>query len=190
MVPSLAHLSKECLPGVIEDCLPLIQQYAVDRRAPHPVALLVKNINAYWFGRFNRYFFLNNHRAGGNQCFSYNHGNESGEFTTESMQRLYKTNKRKRRDAQLDADSHNNSRDESTKIHPFFRHMQQEMQSCRYRPGSLSSLDYYAPVSYPSNTWPARGWNGSKRPCKRPLLYGSICRNYITDIPVTDSDSD
>ena len=190
MAPPLALISKECLPSVIEDCLPSIQEYAADKRAPHPVALLVKNIDVYWFGRFSRYFFLNNRKAGGKQCFSYGCGAESGEFTTESMQRLYNTNKRKRRDAQLDADSHN-SRDESTKIHPFFRHMQQEMQSCRWLPGSLSSCEgrYYTPDSYPSNTWPARGWNGSKRPCKRTWC-SRIYRNYRVDIPVTDSDSD
>ena len=43
MAPPLALVAKDALPA---DCMALIQEYAADKRAPHPVALLVKRFKA------------------------------------------------------------------------------------------------------------------------------------------------
>ena len=184
MAPPLALISKECLPSVIEDCLPSIQEWAADKRAPHPVALLVKNFDVYWFGQFNRYFFLTNRKAGGKQRFSYGCGAESGEFTTESMQHLERNNRSLKRISQCIADSRN-SRNVRPNIHPFFRQMQQEMEDSQYLAGSVSScprMGFFAPRPYKSNTWSARGWvGGSKRTCT-----GS----YTAIDAIVDSDSE
>jgi len=45
MAHPLALIAKDALPA---DCMALIKEYATDKRAPHPVALLVKRFKATW----------------------------------------------------------------------------------------------------------------------------------------------
>ena len=45
MAPPLAWAAKEILPL---GCLSIVQEFAADKRDPHPVALLVKRFDAEW----------------------------------------------------------------------------------------------------------------------------------------------
>ena len=184
MAPPLALAAKHFLPVGCRSCQPSIQDYAADRRAPHPVALIVKQIRFFWEedGDHN-WVELDNSRAGGSARFVYMVDERDGEFTKESMQELERNNRSLKRISQNIADS-NNSRNVRPKIHPFFRQMLQEMEDSQYLAGSVSScprMGFFAPRPYKSNTWSARGWNGSKRTCTGP---------YTAVDAIFDSDSE
>ena len=177
MAPPLALAAKHFLPVGCRSCQPSIQDYAADRRAPHPVALLVKQIRVFWDGDCDQeWFVLDNSRAGGSAYFSYTVDERDGEFTTESMQHLERNNRSLKRISQCIADSRN-SRNVRPNIHPFFRQMLQEMEDSQYLAGSVSSVPrrgFLAPRPCYSKTWSARGWNGSKRTCTGPYTYVSV----------------
>ena len=186
MAPPLALLAKRQFPL---PCQAIIQKFAADKRDPHPVALLVKNIDASWVelsAHGHVVFCLVNYRAGGRQHFQYTCGGiagaRDGEFTGRNLREIENGNKRLKRGARHDADERN-SWEGRPNIHSCLLGMRQEMQGCKFLPGSLSSCSEHrgTPRPYLSNTWPARGWSkrGSKR--KWPRSY----RNNRVD-----SDSD
>ena len=182
MAPPLALLAKRQFPL---ECQALIQKFAADKRAPHPVALLVKNIHVEWglghnFDEIMTIDFDWNWKPL-SWCVDALKGD--GIFTNESVKANEEHNKYLKRCARHDTDR-SNSETEGPFIHKFFKEMRREMQGCKYMAGSLSSCPRRRgclPLQYKSETWPARGWDtrGSKR--KRAASYECI---------KVDSDSD
>ena len=187
MAPPLALLAKRQFPL---PCQALIQKFAADKRAPHPVALLIKNIDASWVELSDHghvVFCLENYRAGGRQHFQYTCGGIAGArdgiFTSESVKANEEHNKYLKRCARHDTDR-SNSETEGPFIHKFFKEMRREMQGCKYMTGSLSSCPRRRgrlPLQYKSKTWTARGWD--KRGSKRTWAASYECNKV-------DSDSD
>ena len=187
MAPPLALVAKRQFPL---ECQAIIQEYTADKRAPHPVALLVKNIDASWVELSDHghvVFCLENYRAGGRQHFQYTCGGIAGArdgiFTIESVEVIEEKHKRQIRDARHDADARN-SWVRRPNIHSCLLRMHQEMQGCRFLPGSVTScpdLGRLTPRPYLNETWTSRGWD--KRGSKRKRVRRS---NYT----VLDTDSD
>ena len=184
MAPPLALLGKDFL---IDDCLPPIQEFAADKRAPHPAALLIKNIesgNVRTQRRWRQRFLWYGPRSDDwRQRVNWFGPRDDGVFTQETMEDIERTNKRLRKAARSAADRYNSMRPRPN-IHPCLNGMQQEMQGCRFLPGSLTSCpERYGitPVPYLNKPWTARGW--SKRGSKRKRV--SSYRNNRVD---TDSD--
>jgi len=185
MAPPLALVAKRQFPL---ECQAIIQEYAADKRAPHPVALLVKSINVEWDldHNFNEIMTIDFKRINkGWTWYSWRVDALEGDgiFTNESVKANEEHNKYLKRCARHDTDR-SNSKTESPFIHKFFKEMRREMQGCKYMTGSLSSCPRRRgrlPLQYKSETWPARGWDkrGSKR--KRVASYKCI---------KVDSDSD
>ena len=176
MAPPLALLAKRQFPL---PCQAIIQKFAADKRDPHPVALLVKNIDASWVelsAHGHVVFCLVNYRAGGRQHFQYTCGGiagaRDGEFTGRNLREIENGNKRLKRGARHDADERN-SWEGRPNIHSCLLGMHQEMQGCRFLPGSVSSCPERrgTPRPYTNEAWTARGWDkrGSKR---KRVLHG------------------
>jgi len=168
MAPSLALLAKRQFPL---PCQAIIQEYAADKRAPHAVALLVKSINVGWGlsllynevmtidfdckKKWKRFYWRVDALKG------------DGIFTIDSVEAIEENNKRQIRDARHDADARN-SWVRRPNIHSCLLRMHQEMQGCRFLPGSVTScpdLGRLTPRSYLNEAWATRGWDkrGSKR---------------------------
>jgi len=184
MAPPLALVARRQFPL---ECQAIIQKFAADKRAPHPVALLVRSINVEWdldcnYNKVMRIDLerINKFWTGGSWRVDALKGD--GIFTNESVKANEKHNRHLKRYAQRVADRFN-AETERPNIHMFFKEMRREMQGCKYMPGSLSSCPQRRgcrPCPYKSETWPTRGWDtrGSKR--KRTASYE--CK--------VDSDSD
>ena len=181
MAPPLALLAKRQFPL---PCQALIQEFAADKRAPHPVALLVKSINVEWgLGRnYNAIMTIDFDWKWKTFSWCVDALKGDGIFTNATVKALEKSHRHLKRYAQRVADRFN-AETERPNLHKFFTEMRREMQGCRFLPGSLTScpqLRGCLPCPYKSETWPARGWDkrGSKR--KRGVAYE--CK--------ADSDSD
>ena len=184
MAPPLALLAKRQFPL---PCQALIQEFAADKRAPHPVALLVKTIRVRWgFNLTYNYVMTIDFVCKKNWKRFYWRVDAlkgDGIFTNETVEANEKHNRHLKRYARRDIDNFN-AHTERPNIHKFFKEMRREMQGCKYMLGSLSSCPHRRgcrPLHYESDTWPARGWDtrGSKR--KRAASYECI---------KVDSDSD
>jgi len=159
MAPPLALVAKKFLRV---DCKAIIQEYAADKRAPHPVALLVKNIDAHWDASGDE---LTAYRW--RQRFNWYGPRSDDVFTKETMKAVECMNKYRKRNTERMANEFNLWEDRSN-IHPCLLGMHQEMQGCRFLPGSVDSdpeNSTYTPSPYLNEAWTARGWDkrGSKR---------------------------
>ena len=175
MAPPLALLAKRQFPL---PCQAIIQKFAADKRDPHPVALLVKNIDASWVelsAHGHVVFCLVNYRAGGRQHFQYTCGGIAGArdgiFTNGSVEAIEEHNKYLRRNARHDAGERNFRWGGRPNIHSCLLGMHQEMQGCRFLLGSVSRCPErcrLVPRPYLNEAWTARGWD--KRGSKRKLV--------------------
>ena len=87
----------------------LIQQFATDRRAPHPVALLVKRFETEWVlcQNFTDQKFTLETWAPGVRLFQWIARAGDGEFTRQTMGWLENTNRDQRKRAKDMADDYN-----------------------------------------------------------------------------------
>ena len=185
MAPPLACIAKHFLPL---ECLSIVQQYAADKRAPHPVALLVKRFETNWVlcqNYFDEKFTLET-RTPGVRLFQWEARPGDGEFTRQTMGWLESTNREQRKRAKDEADLYNvNFRLREPTICRHLKRIFETMQGTEHLPCSLSSCPdapgcSASPVR--NKAWQSRGWSkhGSKR----------VKTGYIRSRLPLDSDSD
>jgi len=170
MAPPLHWIAKA--PFLPLELTSLIQQFAADKRDPHPVALLVKRFDTEWVlgpNFINYVFTLDTCAPGCRDIFQWIARDGDGVYTRQTMRSLETWNMDQRKRAKDLADDFNGRfRRREPNISRNLKRMFETMQGTKNLPCSLSSCPELpgcsaAPVR--SKAWQSRGWgkHGSKR---------------------------